>query len=205
MAFNITPASIISDIELGFDLLTGANNADVVGVFDQISMQQVFANTRPVRATVKETSKVMDYPVETGATLSDHHIINPTEIEIAFILTAQNYSDYQQMRTAWTNATTLSIQTRTGVYSNMIIWNMPHVEEPEMFDAITLSVMFREVIFVVPSSSSQPMNYAPLNPVNSDTISRGFQLSKAIVNQVSAGGSFIRAANVFGIGIGGHI
>lgn len=204
--FNITPASILSDVKLGINLLTGASNTDVVGIYNQGSMRQVFKNTRPVKATIKETSKVMDYPVETGATLSDHHIINPTEIEISFILNAQNYSDYQQMRTAWTSATTLSIQTRTGVYSNMIIWNMPHIEEPEMFDAISLSVVFREVIFIVPSASSQSSNYAPLSPLNSNTISRGFQLATTIVNQASAASSYIRAANVFGVRLkGGNI
>jgi hypothetical protein len=200
---NLTPAALLSDIRFGIDglqLLTNVFNADTVAIFDQESLKQVFKNARPVKATVRETSRVMDYPVENGATLSDHHILNPTTIEMMFIINSEFYSEaYQQMRSAWINATKLSVQTRTGVYSNMIIAEVPHEEEPDMFNAITVALRLREVIFVIPSSSTQPTNYAPLDAVNANTIPRGFQLAKTLLNSVSSASSYIRLASLFGV------
>ena len=79
-----------------------------------------------MKATVRETSKVMEHPVETGIMLSDHHIINPVEIDIPLIVTssstgllgallgnlATNYAaTYAQIRQAFYNATPLTVKT----------------------------------------------------------------------------------------------
>lgn len=189
---SLTPAAIGSDILFGVDVLLNSVNRDVVGVFDQTSFQQLFSDARPVRASIRETSKVMDHPVETGVTLSDHHVINPKEIELSMILSSEFYSStYQQLRGAFLNATLLSIQTKAGVYPNMIIQAIPHEEDPDMFTAIPIALKLREVIFIAPSAITQiqnnvtvasspstaatPTNYAPADPVNNNTVSRGLQ------------------------------
>lgn len=197
---QFTPASVLTDASAALNLLTGTTAGDVVAVFDQMTGTQIFPDARPIKDNVRETSRVMDYPVETGVTLSDHHIINPVEIEILFIIPSNAYaSAYQQMRTAWVNATKLAVQTRTGVYQNMIIADMAREEDPDMFDAFAISVRLREVIFVVPNSiaaQSQPANYVPANPANQNTVARGFQSSALPL----AGSilSYIHAASVWG-------
>ncbi len=52
----------------------------------QASIGQLFINARPLKATVKKTTKVMEHPVETGVILSDHHIINPMQQPIASLI-----------------------------------------------------------------------------------------------------------------------
>lgn len=198
--FNLTPAALISDLVTASDLLNIASNVDIVAVLDQESMQQIFADARPLKATVKETARVMDYPVETGAILSDHRVSNPTEIEMLFIINSAFYaSAYQAIRNAWLMATKLSVQTKTGTYKNMIIADMPHEEDPDMFDAINQFIRFREVILVAPSSVASPdplANYAPADPVNQSTVNRG--LISAITTGTS-GLSYFHAASVWGI------
>lgn len=195
--FNFTPASILADAQLGLDLLANITKVDIVGVFDQQSFSQVFPGARPMKASVRETSRVMDYPVETGVTLSDHHVINPTEIELMMVINSLEYgSAYQAIRNAWVNATLLMVQTRTGVYRNMIVAQMPHEETPDMYDAIYQTVRLREVIFVAPSSiaaPTQPANYSPVNPVNQNTVTRGFQ------SPVALAGSALSLANVINL------
>ena len=56
------------------------------------SIGQLFIHARPMKATIRETSKVMEHPVETGVTLADHHIINPIEIDIPVIISSQYYA-----------------------------------------------------------------------------------------------------------------
>jgi hypothetical protein len=150
---------------------------DIVGIFDATSFTQVFSHARPIRAEVLETSKVMQHPVETGVMLADHHIINPMRINIQFMLSSQFYStDYEQMRNSFINASKLNIQTKTAVYNNIIIADMPHQETPDVFDSIILNVAFQEVIYITPVSVSPapaPANYSPQNPVNANTVQTG--------------------------------
>lgn len=179
MAFNITPQSILSNVNFGINLLTGSLAYDTVGIFNQQSFQQVFSDARPVKASVRETSRVMDHPVETGVVLSDHHVINPSDIFVTMVINSRFYaSTYQQIKAAYVNATLLSVQTRPTVFPNMIIAAMPHEEDPDMFDIITINLHLREVLYVTPSSiapATQPANYSPNDPKNFTTIKRGQQ------------------------------
>lgn len=169
------------------------------------SIGQLFTNARPMKATIRETSKVMEHPVETGVVLSDHHIINPIEIDIPLIVTsnapgllgtltgsvAQNYATtYSQIRQAFLNATPLAVKTNVGVFSNMIIANMPHEENPDMFDVITILLHLKQVIYIQPNGQLQP-NYQPLAANNSSTLSSGLQSAGTLGTQLLAGASGI--------------
>ena len=201
MTFNLTPASIISGIEQIGNLLQNVFNVDVVQVLEQDSMTQVFSGARPVKATVRETARVMDYPVETGATLSDHRISNPTEIELICIIPAAQYTTaYPAIRNAWLNATLLSVQTRLGTYKNMIVADLPHEEEPDMFNAVLQTIKLREVILIAPSSIAPNgllANYSPL-----DQASNSIGIGSGIVSAATAAStalSYLHSATVFGI------
>lgn len=170
----INPNTIFGNLVTLADVLNITSNADAVGIFNSDTLQQVFENARPLRADVRETSMVMNHPVETGVVLSDHHIINQVEITILLMINSQFYnSTYEQIRASFIAADKLFVQTRTGVYNNMIIADMPHLEDTEHFDAITMALHLKEIIFIVPNSVSptaQPSNYSPIEPANTNTV-----------------------------------
>lgn len=188
-----TTSSIVSSI-IG-QPLTGA----------QPGLQQLFQNARPMRAIVRETSKVMEHPVENGVVLSDHHIINPIEIDIPLIVTSSstgilgqiigglgvNYSaTYAQIRQAFQNATPLTVKTRTGAYNNMIIADMPHEEDPEMWDAITIFLHLKQVIYG-DQTTGAPAPFQPLNSIYGDTTPSGLQQTGAVAGVLLTSGTAI--------------
>jgi hypothetical protein len=192
-------SSIVADAAFLIDLLALNGQSDVVGIYDGSSFQQLFADARPLKATVRETSKIMEHPAETGVIVADHHIINPVEIDIPLMIQAQYYaSTHQQIKATYLNATSLSVQTRTDVYSNMVIADMPHDESPEFYDAITLAVHLKQVLYVSSvggvSSPNSPTAYAPADPTNSNTAQNGLQSPVNPVNQGRASGSFDNGA-----------
>jgi hypothetical protein len=169
------------------------------------SIGQLFTNARPMKATVRETSKVMEHPVETGITLADHHIINPIEIDLPLVVTstsvgllgaltgsvASNYATtYSEIRQAFLNATPLAVKTNVGVFSNMIIADMPHEENPDMFDVITILLHLKQIIYIQPNGQLQP-NYQPLAANNSSTIASGLQSAAALGTQLLTGASSV--------------
>jgi hypothetical protein len=144
--------------------------SDPVAIFTQ-DYQQLFSNARAIKASVKEDSKVMEHPVETGAIIVDHRIILPVEIELSLILTSNDYKNtYHQIRDYFYNGTLLIIQTRSGIYQNQLIQSMPHEEDPTQYDVLTLVLNTKQVIFVTAQYGTTPKN-----PANTNTVDRGVQ------------------------------
>lgn len=203
MAFsltNITPASIAGNAQTALGFFTTQKRVDIVKILNQQTLQQIFTAARPIKASVRETAKVMQYPVETGATLSDNRVSNPTEIHMELFIPSEAYTSvYPQIRNAWLNATMLSVQTRTGTYKNMIIQDMPHEETAEMFSAITMQVIFKEVIQIGAAQSGAPAvlnNYSPASPNHANTVNSGLISG---LNVASSALSYFKAASVVGL------
>jgi hypothetical protein len=148
---------------------------DVVGVYN--GFDQVYLNARPLKASLRETSRIMEHPAETGVVLADHHIINPVEIGIPLIIPAQFYAGtYQQIKADFLAPTLLTVKTPVAVYDNMVIADMPHEEDPEHFNVITLFLHLRQILYFVPGAAQAlPANYSPAEPDNQDTVQNGLQ------------------------------
>lgn len=153
--------------------------ADTVGVFTQ-DFKQVFPLARPIKAVVKEEAKLMEHPLETGATTTDHRIIRPVEIEISLIIDSQAYLGiYEQIKQLYRNATLLVVQTKSGVYANQLIAALPHEENPDTFDVLTMAISFKEVQFASTKSVAANNVKTVKNARNSDTVDRGTQQASA--------------------------
>lgn len=162
---------LLSDAASVLELLGLSSQIDVVGVYDAQSFQQVFTYARPLKASVRETAKVMEHPAENGVLISDHRVVNPIEIEMPMLIPALYYgSMYQQIKSAFLNGTLLYVQTRVATYPNMFVAEMPHEESPEIYDAISLTLRLKQVIYL-----PDPNRYAPADPANDDTVDNGLQ------------------------------
>lgn len=140
---------------LGSTNVGPSNAVDVVGIFDS-DYNQLFTGARAFKAAIFETSKVFEHPLEDGSSVSDHRIINPTEIDMQLFITGRDYRDiYRAIKQWWLAGESLTVRTRTDDYPNMIIVNMPHEEEPQLWETVRLVVTFREMILV--QSQFQPM------------------------------------------------
>jgi hypothetical protein len=120
---------------------------DVVGVYDGYS--QVMRSARPVKAGVKEESKLMEHPLESGAAVTDHKVTQPVEIELMSTLLPADYlSAFQEIRLLFLTGAPLTVRTKAFAYKNMVIAGMPHEENPEVYDSITMTIKLKEVLRV---------------------------------------------------------
>ncbi len=201
--FKFTPESLISDVILGLNLLTGSLSADVVAVLDQESFQQVFPEARPLIVYPRETSRIMTHPLESGAMVADHKVIDPKTIELILLISSENFaSAFQQVRSAYLNSTLLTVQTKAAVYQNMVIKSLPREETPDKSDITTISLQMEEAIFALPggtSSTTSVSYYSPVNPLNASSVLRGLQ--SAVINPATALASIIKGVSVWGIRI----
>lgn len=175
MDFNFTPTSAMADAVFGIDLLSSLlGNVDIVGIYDGAS--QVFEKARPLKGSVREDSRTMDHPLETGAIITDHHILNPVEIEFPLFIPSQYYiTTYQQIKNAYINGTLFSVKTAVNVYNNMFITGISHEEDPEFYSAIIMGMRLKQALFTVPDGSSFDANYAPVSPQDQSVVSGGLK------------------------------
>lgn len=162
------------------DTLIPTAKYDYVAVFDQ-NLNQVFPFARILKAQVKEDSKVMEHPVETGIIISDHRIILPIEIELSLIVNSENLKDtYKIIRQLFFSATLLIVQTRGGVYRNQLIQSMPSEEDPDYYGSLTIALKLKQVQFATAKYA-----VAPKRPQNSTTVDRGTQQAQVAPNNPS--------------------
>lgn len=151
----VTGSAIVADIAGLVGLFTATASLDVVAVFDSQSFAQLFPDARPVKAAVRPTSRTMSHPLEDSTEIADHRIINPLEIDMQLIVSSDFYSStYNQIKQLFTNATLLTVQTKTGVYQNMFIADMPHFEDADMYDTITTGIHFKEILLQSANASN---------------------------------------------------
>ena len=124
---------------------------------------------------VNENAKVMEHPVETGATITDHIIFMPIEIELSLMLTSNDYrSVYQQIKDIYLAGRLLTVQTRTATHQNMLIQQLPREESPDVFNGISVALRLKEANFVVAQFGSLPAS-SVANKSQSSTVARGQQ------------------------------
>lgn len=144
---------------------------DVTAVLNS-AFEQVFANARAIKATVMRSSKAMEHPLETGATITDHRIVLPTTIELSLLLATEDYPTvYQQVRDLFTRGELLTVQTRVDSFTSMLIEKMPHDETPEMINGVALALSLKEALFVQPQFATIKV----ARPRDSSTVKRGQQ------------------------------
>ena len=124
------------------------SGADAVALYDA-SFNQVFEMARSVKANINVSSKLLDHPVENGATMTDFRIAMPTEIELSVICTGKDYRTlYQAIRDTYANGISLILVTKADTYYNLMIQAMPHEETPDMFDVLAVALKLREVMII---------------------------------------------------------
>lgn len=154
---------------------------DSVAILDK-NYNQLFKKARSIKAVVKEQSKIMEHPIENGAIITDHRIILPVEIDLSMILASSDYQNvYKSIKQYYIQATLLIVQTRADTYTNQLITSLPHEEDPDMYDAITIALSLKQVVYVTPK-----YGIVPKYPSNSTTTNRGIQnTTPATVQQQS--------------------
>lgn len=138
---------------------------DIIGIYDS-NFNQLFTGARPVNVRIKENSRTMKYPLETGVTITDHFIIEPIEIEFQVILQADDYyQTYQNIKRQRNLGTLFLVQTKTSVYQNMMIQEIPHEESADFYNAIPMNIRMVEALF----AGAEVSNYAPVQTADPTT------------------------------------
>lgn len=150
-------------------------SGDIVSIIEADTGNQVFQGARPMKVTVSESARLLAHPIESGGSVVDHRIILPISLSVSMILESRTYrATYQEIRQLFRDSIRLSVQTKTDTYFNLYLQDIPHEEDPALFDTITIVLQFIETrIATVQVVALSPA--AVLSANDSSTVDRGQQ------------------------------
>lgn len=143
-------------------------------ILDNDTLQELWVGSDIMRVSVHETSKATRYTVEDGTSRNDHVIQNPIEIEISMVLAGEVARLFQLLKQTYLERNLVTIQTKTDVYTNMLVEEIPHEQDSGMTDGVTVNVRMVEWREVAPEYGELTINKVA-NPNQSDTVNRGSQ------------------------------
>lgn len=152
-------------------------SSDLVAVFNA-DFFQLFRLARPMKARINEFAKVMEHPIETGETITDHIVFQPNEIELDVFLSSDDFrSVYEQIKQPYKNGDLVTVQSRTSTYEDMLIQSIPHDEDPDVYDGVIMTIKMKQAFFVTAQFGSLPPSQVK-NPVQASTQGLGNQQTK---------------------------
>lgn len=158
MALIRLPRSLvrIQGLALGYPyLLPLGNDQPQIRVTDSETAELIWTEVTHMGVSTDRTAQVMQHPVETGSVVMDHRVIDPTTLYLRLIMSKDNYRKvYASIQSYHVQNKLVKIHTRTRVNRNMAIVAFPDEQDPELFDALSMEVTFREMIFISPSQGT---------------------------------------------------
>lgn len=145
-----------------------------VEVLDNESLQPLWTGSDIMDVQVQETSTVTKYKVEDGTNRNDHIVHNPTEIIMRFTLAGDVSQLFSTIKQTYTERALVTVQTRTDVYADMIVTDIPQEQSGAAMDAVTLDIRLSEWREVVPEYGELTQARVA-NPDQSSTVKRGSQ------------------------------
>lgn len=124
---------------------------DVVAVLKASDNTQAFPKARPMMLNVNEGGELMQHPLETGAMIVDHLVRRLNEITYPVIIKAPYKPVLDEIRQLYEAGTKFIVQTKTGNYADMVLFDIPHDETAEGFDTIAVNLKFRQAPFIKPT------------------------------------------------------
>lgn len=145
-----------------------------VEILDNEKLQPLWTGSDIMDVQVLETSTVTKYKVEDGTNRNDHIVHNPTEILMRFTLAGEASQLFNDIKQTYTERTLVTVQTRTDVYSDMIVTEIPQEQTGAAMDAVMLDIRLSEWRAVVPEYGELTQARVA-KPEQSSTVKRGSQ------------------------------
>lgn len=145
-----------------------------VEILDNETLQPIWTGSDIMDVQVQETSTATKYKVEDGTNRNDHIVHNPTEITMRFTLAGEASQLFNAIKQTYTERALVTVQTRTDVYADMIVTEIPQDQTGDAVDAVSLDIRLSEWREVVPEYGELTQSNVA-NPEQSSTVKRGSQ------------------------------
>jgi hypothetical protein len=175
--------SFFTIIENALGFIFNTNDVAIYNGTNEVLKGNILYGTAILSAMVNEQSEMPEHPIESGAKITDHKIIQPVEIDVRLVMPTYMYASVvRELNDLYTNSTQLRIKTKMQWYDNMVLQDKPHEEAPETVDRVVYTLHFKQVFIVEPKYIALPVSKVS-NVENSSTQKLGVNVTDSKVEQ----------------------
>lgn len=139
-----------------------------------------------MNADVNISSDLCDHPVENGEVVTDNAILNPIEAKVSIVMPTAFYTRiYKEIEDYFVNKKYIMLQTKLGLYRNLVIASMPYKMEKETIDRPQIELSLRQIMVVEPRYVEAEVQFATGNTrivENQSTAEVGYLSPKTVEN-----------------------
>lgn len=152
--------------------MLGLLNVFPTGAIDVVSVSnadgdQLFPDATPMKVKVKNDAEFFKHPLEDSSVRVDHIVFNPIEVSLDMILASEQYTQtYKQIKEAYRGQTEIVVKTKADTFENLYLQAIPHEEDPDHFDSITITLILQETQFATVTATFQPQETPDTNTIN---------------------------------------
>lgn len=121
-----------------------------VYILDNDSLEHIWPGAEVMSLSVTQTATATKFAVEDGTTRSDHVVQNPIEISITILLVDDISQAFEEILDTYESNSLVTIQTRTAVYTDLLVVAIPQNQKSDALDAAEISVKLAQWREVVP-------------------------------------------------------
>lgn len=179
-----------------------AGQIQKVIILSAIGFSELFSAAFPMDAKIETESKLTQHPLETGAIVSDHLIVQPTIITISMMIPVE----YSILLTTLDNylqtGAAVMILTKDSVYSDMVLVGKPHIEQPDKMDFLNAQLRFQQITIAAMSGAGGGLQSGDVSDkANASTVAKSQSTGASASSSASSSsvlGSAVRHAGYTG-------
>lgn len=146
---------------------------------DKEDPQEVLTGLQISSASVDDSIKLFEHPLESGAVITDHYIIDPQQANIGAVIDNSDQQTLKELEYLHVNGIPLKIRVDNKVIPRVVIKDKPFNLTGQMIDKNRYSITFREEEEVEPVYVAMPPRKVR-NQANASRVNSGIKQAQPV-------------------------
>lgn len=140
---------------------------------------EVLTRLQVSSASVEDSIKLFEHPLETGAVITDHYIIEPNQANVSAVISNDDATTLKELEYLFLNGIPLKLRVENKIIPRAVIKDKPFSLESGMIDKTRYNITFREEEEVEPVYVAMPPRKVR-NQSNSSRVNSGVKQAKPV-------------------------
>lgn len=141
-------------------LLLQGENADirkfVAWRIDKDKPQEVLGDLEVINVNLEDSIKLFEHPLETGAVITDHMIVDPNSVNLEAIIANDDTNTLKELEYLYLNGIPLMLRVNNKIVPRALIKDKPFAISADIFDKTKYNIVFRQEQEVDPVYTAMP-------------------------------------------------
>lgn len=117
-----------------------------IAVYNQKDNTEVFTTAQFIDGSAQVDLKMMEHPLESGATITDHTVNEPNKVITKLIIADDDTEALNEILELYQNRTPLIVKIKNELFNNLLISSKPVRADVEYYDKSVYELSYKEVI-----------------------------------------------------------